>query len=326
MSHVAATPNSPGQGAGISSPTAAETPVQVTGLVKSFGSPNALDGIDLTVRRGSIHGFLGPNGAGKSTAIRVMLGLYRATYGSVRVLGMDPGRQPAEVTRKVSYIPGDSALWPNLTGHQVLDVLAGLRGARDKSRETELIERFSLDPTKKVRSYSTGNRRKVMLVAAFSAPTELLILDEPTSGLDPLMEQVFQDCVKEAAAEGRTVLLSSHILSEVERLCTDVTIIKDGRVVESGTLSHLQHLAAVEVTVHDDDETLTRLAATLHARGVDPKASAARPAAGVLDFPVERDLLPQVLAEVAAAGCTDVTVASASLEDLFLRHYEVDAR
>ncbi|MDO5618155.1 ABC transporter ATP-binding protein [Kocuria sp.] len=319
-----------------------QIPIQVENLVKTFGPFRALDGVDLAVERGSVHGFLGPNGAGKSTAIRVLLGLYRATRGTVTVLGMDPGKHPAEVTRRVSYIPGDTALWPNLTGYQVLDVLAGLRGTRDKSRERELIERLSLDPTKKVRSYSTGNRKKVMLVAAFAAPTDLLILDEPTSGLDPLMEQVFQECVEEAAAHGRTVLLSSHILSEVERLCTDVTIIKDGRVVESGSLAHLQHLAAVQLTIHDDAATLTSLARTLSARGINGArpgsvdvepvpptgnlSDAGQADATTLTIQLERSTLPAALAEVAAAGCTDVTVAAASLEDLFLRHYQVDAR
>lgn len=302
------------------------TPIQVTDLVKTFGSFRALDGVDLMVEKGTVHGFLGPNGAGKSTAIRVLLGLYRATSGQVSVLGLDPGKHPAEVTRNISYIPGDTTLWPNLTGKQVLDVLAGLRGARNKVHEQELVERLSLDPTKKVRSYSTGNRKKVMLVAAFSAPTDLLILDEPTSGLDPLMEQIFQDCVEQAAQAGRTVLLSSHILSEVERLCTDVTIIKDGRVVESGSLAHLQHLAAVQVTIHDDAQTLTTLARTLRGRGIKSSSEQHHQASTGLQLQVHRDQLPQVLADVAVAGCTDVTVASASLEDLFLRHYQTDAR
>lgn len=302
------------------------TPIQVTDLVKTFGSFRALDGVDLMVEKGTVHGFLGPNGAGKSTAVRVLLGLYRATSGQVSVLGLDPGKHPAEVTRNISYIPGDTTLWPNLTGKQVLDVLAGLRGARNKVHEQELMERLSLDPTKKVRSYSTGNRKKVMLVAAFSAPTDLLILDEPTSGLDPLMEQIFQDCVEEAAQAGRTVLLSSHILSEVERLCTDVTIIKDGRVVESGSLAHLQHLAAVQVTIHDDAQTLTTLARTLRGRGIESSSEQHHQASTGLHLQVHRDQLPQVLADVAVAGCTDVTVASASLEDLFLRHYQTDAR
>lgn len=297
--------------------SAAEHPIEVRALVKVFGSLRALDGIDLRVERGAVHGFLGPNGAGKSTAIRVLLGLYRATSGQVRVLGRDPQRHPAEVTRRLSYVPGDVALWPNLTGQQALDVLAGLRGDRDEPAERALIERFSLDPTKRIRSYSTGNRRKVLLVAGFAAPTELLILDEPTAGLDPLMEQIFQQCVEEAAAQGRTVLLSSHVLSEVERLCTAVTIIKDGRVVESGSLHELRHLAAVEITVHADRPTLQGLGAALPGARIDD---------GRLSIAVDRAELPQTLARVARSGATDVTVASASLEDLFLRHYRTGAR
>jgi ABC-2 type transport system ATP-binding protein len=292
-------------------------PIEVRGLVKAFGSLRALDGIDLSVERGAVHGFLGPNGAGKSTAIRVLLGLYRATSGQVRVLGRDPHKHPAEVTRRLSYVPGDVALWPNLTGQQALDVLAGLRGDRDEPAERELLERFSLDPTKRIRSYSTGNRRKVLLVAGFAAPTELLILDEPTAGLDPLMERIFQQCVEETAERGRTVLLSSHVLSEVERLCTDVTIIKDGRVVESGSLHDLRHLAAVEISVRADRPTLQGLGAALPGAQLDD---------GRLSISVDRGDLPETLARVARSGATDVTVASASLEDLFLRHYRTSAR
>lgn len=294
-------------------------PVDVRALVKEFGRFRALDEVDLSVAPGAIHGFLGPNGAGKSTTIRVLLGLYRASSGQVRVLGLDPGTHPAEVTRRVSYVPGDVALWPNLTGRQVLDLLGRLRGVRDRGREDELIERFSLDPSKRVRSYSTGNRQKVMLVAALAAPTELLILDEPTSGLDPLMEQVFAECVRQAAADGRTVLLSSHILAEVDRLCTDVTIIADGRVVESGSLAHLRHLAALDVTVRGDQALLDGLAHDL--RGHDPAT-----AEDALVLDVDRERLPGVLARIADSGATDVTVTPASLESLFLRHYEVAAR
>lgn len=294
-----------------------DDPIEVRGLVKAFGSFHALDGIDLSVEQGSVHGFLGPNGAGKSTAIRVLLGLYRATSGRVRVLGRDPQTHPAEVTRRVSYVPGDVALWPNLTGQQALDVLAGLRGARDEKAEKELIERFSLDPTKRVRSYSTGNRRKVLLVAGFAAPTELLILDEPTAGLDPLMEQTFQQCVEEASAQGRTVLLSSHILSEVERLCTDVTIVKDGRIVETGSLEKLRHLAAVEVSVRADQQTLRELAGQLAGAEVDD---------GRLTASIDRAELPEALGRISSSGATDVTVAAASLEDLFMRHYRTGAR
>ena len=202
-----------------------EPPVHVRGLVKRFGHFRALDHLDLEVESGSVHGFLGPNGAGKSTTIRVLLGLYRPDEGSVSVLGREPWRDAALINRQVSYVPGDVALWPALTGGQVLDALAGLRGSRDADREAELIERFDLDPTKRVRTYSKGNRQKVALVAALAAPTRLLVLDEPTSGLDPLMERVFTEEVARAAGEGRTVLLSSHILAEVQRLCSAVTII-----------------------------------------------------------------------------------------------------
>ena len=292
-------------------------PIHVHGLVKQFGRFRALDGVDLVVEAGTVHGFLGPNGAGKSTLIRVLLGLYRATSGEVSVLGLDPGRQPAEVTRQVSYVPGDVTLWPNLTGRQVLDVLGGLRGTRDKAREAYLIERFALDPSKRVRSYSTGNRQKVMLVAAFAAPTPLLVLDEPTSGLDPLMETVFAECVEQAAADGRTVLLSSHILGEVDRLCTDVTIVRDGKIVESGSLAQLRHLAALEVTVTGPQ--VPALAADL--QRFDPEVTGQQ-----LVCEVDRDELPGVLGRLSASGATEVSVTAASLESLFLRHYEVAAR
>lgn len=292
--------------------------IDVRDLTKSFGRFQALDGVDLCVESGTVHGFLGPNGAGKSTTIRILLGLYRATSGTVRVLDLDPGADPTEVARQVSYVPGDVALWPNLTGSQVLSVLAGLRGARDLAAERELTERFALDPSKRVRSYSTGNRQKVMLIAAFAAPTRLLILDEPTSGLDPLMDQVFADCVRQAAAQGRTVLLSSHILGEVERLCTDVTIIADGRVVEAGSLAQLRHLAAVEVGIGGPDDDLIGLQRRIGGQRADHGDR--------LVLEVARPQLPSVLAEVAASGVTDVTVTPASLESLFLRHYEVAAR
>ncbi|NLT26620.1 MAG: ABC transporter ATP-binding protein [Microbacteriaceae bacterium] len=291
--------------------------IDVRGLTKTFGRFTALDGVDLRVEPGQVHGFLGPNGAGKSTTLRVLLGLHRATSGRVRVLGLDPGERPAEVARQVSYVPGDVALWPNLTGGQVLDLLARIRGARDRARERELIEALALDPSKRVRSYSTGNRQKVLLVAAFAAPTPLLVLDEPTAGLDPLMEQVFAECVRRATADGRTVLLSSHLLAEVDRLCTEVTIIADGRVVESGSLAHLRHLAALDVAVEGDERLLATLAQRLPGALVD---------GGRLTAAVERDRLPEALAAIAASGATDVTVTPASLESLFLRHYRVGAR
>lgn len=294
-------------------------PIETRGLTKRFGDFTAVDDLDLTVTKGQVHGFLGPNGAGKSTTIRTLLGLYRADSGTVRVLGDDPATRAANIDRQVSYVPGDVALWPNLTGGEVLDALAGLRGARRKDVEAALIERFALDPRRKVRTYSKGNRQKLALIAAFAAPTRLLILDEPTSGLDPLMERVFGDLVRDAAADGRAVLLSSHILGEVERLCEHVTIIKDGRLVESGSLAALRHLSATAVTVGGDvpAELRDRLAELCGAGRADGDRTA---------WSVPRSDVPKVLGVLAGFGVEDITCAPASLEELFLRHYRVGAR
>jgi ABC-2 type transport system ATP-binding protein len=222
-------------------------PIEISGLVKTFGRFRALDDLDLTVSGGEVHGFLGPNGAGKSTTIRVLLGLLRKDAGEVRLLGGDPWQDAADLHRRLAYVPGDVNLWPNLSGGEILDLLVRMRGvAADPGRRKELLERFQLDPTKRGRAYSKGNRQKVALVAAFSAPVDLLLLDEPTSGLDPLMEQVFNECLAEHKAQGTAVLLSSHILSEVERLADRVTIIRAGRAVETGTLPELRHLKAAE--------------------------------------------------------------------------------
>ena len=223
--------------------------VQIQGLSKSFGRTKALDGLDLTVAPGEITGFLGPNGAGKSTTLRVLLGLLRADGGTVRLLGGDPWRDAVALHRRIAYVPGDVMLWPNLTGLQAIDFLGGIRGnGTDTSRRDQLIERFELDPHKKARTYSKGNRQKVAIVAAFSTDAELYILDEPTAGLDPLMEKAFQRCVEEVSDRGAAVLLSSHILAEVEKLCDNVTIIRGGRAVRSGSLSELQHLMRTTVT------------------------------------------------------------------------------
>src|SRR3954463_5584846 len=216
--------------------------IETQGLVKRFGSTCALDGLDLTVEQGQVHGFLGPNGAGKSTTIRVLLGLLRKDAGEARLFGGDPWRQAAELHGRLAYVPGDVNLWPNLTGGEVIDLLGRLRGGLDETRRAQLLDRFDLDPTKKGRSYSKGNRQKVALVAALASDVELLVLDEPTSGLDPLMESVFRDCVDEFRTEGHTVLFRSHILAEVERLCERVSIIRAGRCVESGSLAELRHL------------------------------------------------------------------------------------
>ncbi|MDJ0111959.1 ABC transporter ATP-binding protein, partial [Rhodococcus erythropolis] len=222
--------------------------ISVKSLVKTFGTTRALDGLDLEVSAGEVHGFLGPNGSGKSTTIRVLLGLLRSDSGDATVLGGDPWRDAVTLHRRLAYVPGDVNLWPNLTGGEAIDLLAGLRGGLDRKRRSELLDRFELDPTKKARTYSKGNRQKVALVAAFSSDVDLYVLDEPTSGLDPLMEAVFQDCVEEVAHAGKTVLLSSHILAEVEALCDRVSIIRDGRTVEEGTLSELRHLTRTSIS------------------------------------------------------------------------------
>ena len=294
-----------------------EPPVRVCRLVKHFGRFRALDGLDLTVEAGSVHGFLGPNGAGKSTTIRVLLGLYRPDGGSVNVLGSEPWRQAALINRQVSYVPGDVALWPALTGGQVLDALAGLRGSRDAEREAELIERFDLDPSKRVRTYSKGNRQKVALVAALAAPTRLLLLDEPTSGLDPLMERVFTEEVARAAGEGRTVLLSSHILAEVQRLCSAVTIIKNGRVVEHGDLGTLRRLSRTRIELGVPTDELGTISQALKAIGLDVVEDSGR-----LSLEVSAEQVPAVLSLAGEHRIQDVTCEPASLEDLFLRHYE----
>ena len=302
---------------GANASDAAGAPIRVRGLVKRFGRLTALDGLDLTVAPGSVHGFLGPNGAGKSTTIRVLLGLYRPDDGEVRVLGRDPAREASAINREVSYVPGDVALWPNLTGGQVLDALAGLRGARDRARENALIERFDVDPSKKVRTYSKGNRQKVALVAALAAPTSLLVLDEPTSGLDPLMERVFTEEITRAAGEGRTVLLSSHILAEVQGLCSAVTIIKGGRVVEHGDLGTLRRLSLTHIEMSAPTAEVGAVSQALEAMGLDVVEDGGR-----LSLEVPAEQVPTVLGLVGEHRIQDVTCEPASLEDLFLRHYE----
>mgnify|MGYP000914350847 CR=1 FL=1 len=314
--------------------------IEAESLIKSFGRVKALDGLNLGVAKGQIHGFLGPNGAGKSTTIRVLLGMYRRDSGMVRVLGMDPHHDAEHITRRCAYVPGDVALWPTLTGAQTLDALAALRGGRDRAREAELIEAFRLDPHKPVRSYSKGNRQKVMLVAALAAPCDLVILDEPTSGLDPLQAEVFVDAVRDAADQGRTVLMSSHIMAEVDRLCDSVTIIKDGRTVESGRLEELRHLRASRITCvlppeQSPDPGRHRWSRWLHReRGAqrcptkDPTQDALPlpDADGLLSVSVPADRVPAALRQLLAAGAQEVTCTPASLDEVFLQHYEAAAR
>ena len=303
--------------------TATDGPViEVRGLVKDFERFRAVDGLDLTVQRGEVHGFLGPNGAGKSTTLRVLLGLYRRTAGTVRVLGLDPATHPAQLTRQVSYVPGEVALWPSLSGQEVLDALAGIRGDYDPAVEKRLVADFALDTRRKIRTYSKGNRQKVLLIAAFSARTDLLVLDEPTSGLDPLMESLFQRCVHEAVAQGRTVLLSSHILHEVEQLCGAVTIIKDGRLVESGQVAQMRHLATSSISATVTSDQICEVRATLSRLATPGKVSDA----GSVDIRVAGADVNAVLGLLVSGDAEAVTCTPATLDDLFLRHYEVAAR
>jgi ABC-2 type transport system ATP-binding protein len=287
--------------------------IEVTGLRKAFGRTQALDGLELHVAPGEVHGFLGPNGSGKTTTIRILLGLIRADAGTARLLGGDPWHAAVTLHRRLAYVPGDVTLWPNLSGGEVIDLLARLRGGLDEKRKAVLLERFELDPTKKARAYSKGNRQKVALIAALAAGTELLILDEPTSGLDPLMEAAFRDCVEEERRAGRTVLLSSHILSEVEALCDRVTIIRAGRTVDSGALADLRHLSRTSV-----------------------RAELARPPEGLDGLPGLHDLdiegtrvscqadnsaLDELLNRLTDAGVRSLVSQPPTLEELFLRHY-----
>lgn len=298
----------------------ADTPViDIQGLVKTFGSFRALDGLDLTLSPGEVRGFLGPNGAGKSTTIRILLGLMRATSGQARLFGQDPWHDAVALHRRLAYVPGDVVVWPNLTGGQCIDVLGASGPAVDVARRDELIERFDLDPTKKSRDYSKGNRQKVALVAAFAAEADLLVLDEPTSGLDPLMEEVFRECVAERAAAGASVLLSSHILSEVEALCSTVSIIRKGVTVRAGTVAELRTLA--KTAVH---------AVTTAPVGPLPDVSDRRTAdvdtGHEIEFTVDPTHLDTVMRPVVDAGLVSLTVRPPSLDELFLSEYsEADA-
>ncbi|MYS14887.1 ABC transporter ATP-binding protein [Streptomyces sp. SID4982] len=291
--------------------------ITVSGLHKSFGRTHALTGLDLDVEAGEVHGFLGPNGAGKSTTIRVLLGLLRADSGAAQILGRDPWADAVEVHRRIAYVPGDVTLWRGLSGGEVIDLYGRLRGGLDERRRAELTARFELDPTKKGHTYSKGNRQKVALVAAFASEVDLLILDEPTSGLDPLMEEVFQRCVAEERERGRTVLLSSHILSEVESLCDRVSIVRKGRTVESGSLSELRHLTRTSVSAElsAQAEGLEGLAGV---HDVEVRGARVR-------LQVDTAELNGVLRALTNAGVRSLTCTPPTLEELFLRHYEADA-
>ncbi|ODR08969.1 ABC transporter ATP-binding protein [Mycobacterium sherrisii] len=289
-------------------------PIEIRGLTKSFGAVCALDGLDLTVRQGEVHGFLGPNGAGKSTTIRILLGLVRADRGTVALLGGDPWTDAVALHRQIAYVPGDVTLWPSLTGGETIELLARMRGGIDGARRRELIERFDLDPTKKARTYSKGNRQKVSLISAFSSNARLLLLDEPSSGLDPLMENVFQQCVAEARDRGVTVLLSSHILAETEALCQRVTIIRAGKTIESGTLDSMRHLSRTFIIAEmtGDPGDLTRI------KGVEDISFDGN----TLRAQVDSESLGELIRVLGDAGVRSLVSQPPTLEELFLRHYD----
>ena len=298
------------------------TVIATQNLTKHYGHVHALDGLDLTVDKGQVHGFLGPNGAGKSTTIRILLGLAHRTGGEATVFGEDPWNRAVDLHGRIAYVPGDVSVWPNLSGGESVDLLARLRGARTKDsayqhEKKRLMEAFQFDPRKKGRAYSKGNRQKVALIAAFAVPADLYILDEPTSGLDPLMAVIFQREVARAHANGATVLLSSHIMSEVEQLCDRVSIIRAGRVVETGTLTELRHLTRSDVSFTPSGATLDQVARI-------PDVHDATAQGGRIRFAVDSDRTATVLPALAALGISDLRVAPPSLEELFLRHYGDD--
>ena len=290
--------------------------IETNHLVKKFGSTRALDGLDLVVAPGEVHGFLGPNGAGKSTTIRVLLGMLRADGGTARLFGADPWDEAVALHRRLAYVPGDVELWPNLTGGEAIDLFARLRGGLDKARRDDLCERFDLDPTKKARTYSKGNRQKVALIAALASPVDLLLLDEPTAGLDPLMEVVFQDCIREAKAAGTTVLLSSHILAQVEVLADRISIIRQGRIVESGSLRDLRHMTRTSIIVDTalPADDIARLPGVHDLHRVD----------GFVRLDVDGDQVDPVVRALAGLGVRSIVAHPPTLEQLLMRHYGED--
>lgn len=288
--------------------------LKTVGLTKKFGDFAALDGVDIEVEQGEVYGFIGPNGAGKSTTIRVLLGILKATEGQATIFGKDAWKDAVEIHKRVAYVPGDVNLWPNLTGGEVIDLFIRLRGGNNKNRREELIERFDLDPSKKCRTYSKGNRQKVALAAALSSQADLYILDEPTSGLDPLMERVFQECVMEAKAEGKSILLSSHILSEVEKLCDKVAIIRQGKIIEKGTLSELRHLTGTILLV-ETKQPMPELGTIKGVQGIEMKD-------GALSFQVDQEELDNVVRYISRFGIVRMESSPPTLEELFIRHYE----
>jgi ABC-2 type transport system ATP-binding protein len=292
------------------------TAISISGLVKTFGPTRALDGLDLTVNTGEVHGFLGPNGAGKTTTIRILLGLLRADTGHAELLGGDPWRDAVALHRRLAYVPGDVTLWPTLSGGEIIDLLGRLRGGLNPQRRADLIQRFDLDPRKKARAYSKGNRQKVALIAALASDVELLLLDEPTAGLDPLMEATFRQVIREELQSQRTVLLSSHILAEVEALCERVSIIRAGRVVESGTLAELRHLTrtSIQAELAAPPDGLLRLPG-VHNLEVDGTRVRCQ---------VDADKIDALLRQLTSVGVRSLISQPPTLEELFLRHYQAE--
>jgi ABC-2 type transport system ATP-binding protein len=288
--------------------------IKVNNLTKNYGSFTALSGVNLSVKPGEVYGFIGPNGAGKTTTIRVLLGILKATSGDASIFGMDAWKDAVEIHRNIAYVPGDVNLWSNLTGGEVIDLFVRLRKGQNESRKNELIERFELDPTKKCRTYSKGNRQKVALIAAFSSDADLYILDEPTSGLDPLMEKIFQECVSEVKKAGKAVFLSSHILQEVERLCDKVSIIRDGKIIETGTMAELRHLTRTSVTA----ETLRPVEGLENIAGVHD----IRLTETDLTFAIETKNINDALVHLTGFGITKIASSPPTLEELFMSHYE----
>ncbi|MDT0163320.1 MULTISPECIES: ABC transporter ATP-binding protein [Bacillus] len=288
--------------------------IETNSLVKRFGKFTALNEINIDVNEGEVYGFIGPNGAGKSTTIKILLGILKATSGEARLFGRDAWKDAVDIHKKIAYVPGDVNLWPNLTGGEVIDLFARLRGARDKKRTKELLEKFNLDPSKKSRTYSKGNRQKVALVSAFSSDAELFILDEPTSGLDPLMEIVFQECVIEAKNQGKSILLSSHILSEVEKLCDRVGIIRQGEIIETGSLAKLRHLTRTHLIF----QTSNVVPGLDSLKGVhELKADG-----GSISLKADAEELGAILQYISQFGISKLESMPPTLEELFMRHYK----
>lgn len=291
--------------------------VEVKGLTKRFGKFTALKKVDLSVNEGEIYGFIGPNGAGKSTTIRVLLGMLKPSEGQVTIFGKDAWKDAVAIHKRVAYVSGDANLWPNLTGGEVIDLFLTMRGKGNENRRDELIQRFKLDPSKKCRTYSKGNRQKIALIAAFASEADLYILDEPTAGLDPLMERIFQECILEVKQQGKTVLLSSHILSEVEKLCDRVAIIREGEIIETGTLSQMRHLTRTKLTV----ETRKAMVGLSELKGVHDAIHTNDGWA----FQVDSEEMEKVIEYISQFGVLKLESAPPTLEDLFIRHYKEDS-